>query len=175
MGGKIFKTGLVYLLFSVVVMLLDYLTKQWIVSNVPVNDIAGSIEVIPNFFRIIHVHNHGAAFSFLAGQNGWQVVFFSVIAIAVSCFCIRGMFKNSRSQLISNTGCALIVGGALGNLYDRIAYGYVIDFLDFNFGNYHYPAFNVADCGICAGVFLWCVYELFLNKNNKENSDNAGK
>ena len=101
--------------------------------------------------------------------------FFSVIAIAVSCFCIRGMFKNSRSQLISNTGYALIVGGALGNLYDRIAYGYVIDFLDFNFGNYHYPAFNVADCGICAGVFLWCIYELFLNKNNKENSDNAGK
>ena len=179
MKEKILRTGLVFLPLTVAVILLDYFSKTWIINNVPAYEPEGYIEVIRNFFSIVHVHNHGAAFSFLADREGWQKVLFGAVAVLVSCYLLFLMYRNKASDLLPNISFALIIGGALGNLYDRVQYSYVIDFLDFymEWGGriHHWPAFNIADCGVCVGVFLFVVYEMFFNKKDEEKQDNAGK
>ena len=120
MKGKILRTGLVFLPLTVAVILLDYFSKTWIINNVPAYEPEGYIEVIRNFFSIVHVHNHGAAFSFLADREGWQKVLFGAVAVLVSCYLLFLMYRNKASDLLPNISFALIIGGALGNLYDRV-------------------------------------------------------
>ncbi|MBR1924481.1 MAG: signal peptidase II [Ruminobacter sp.] len=172
MRNKIFGTGLVFLPVALVVIIADYLSKLYIINHLAPYDPQAWIEVIPGFFNIVHVHNNGAAFSFLAEAGGWQKVFFGFIAIAVSGYLLYKMYKNKPSSYCENICFALITGGALGNLYDRLVYSHVIDFLDFYLTwdntRHHYPAFNIADCGVCVGVFVYMVYILFFHKNNEE-------
>lgn len=162
---NLLKTGLVYLPAAALVTAADWLSKTWVAGNVPAG--GGFIDVLPGFFRIVHVHNEGAAFSFLAGAGGWQKFLFAAIAVLISLYLAVLMYRASAARVWENTAFALIIGGALGNLYDRIVYSHVIDFLDFyvtwNGVPRHYPAFNVADCGVCAGVFIFAVYEIFFN------------
>jgi signal peptidase II len=139
---------LIWLWLSVLVVVIDQLTKRVVDSSMQLYQ---SIELVP-FFQLTYLRNQGAAFSFLAGAGGWQRWFFiglAVTAIALICYWLKRMGKDQRWEAAA---WALILGGALGNLIDRVAYGYVIDFLDVYYGQWHWPAFNVADSAITIGV-----------------------
>lgn len=149
---------------AAVLIALDQMTKFWIVARYPQE---GMGDVITSFFNLVRVHNHGAAFSFLADAGGWQRWFFTVLALAVSAFIIW-MLKKGEGSRLSQLAFTLILAGALGNVIDRILYGYVVDFLDFHaswleflFYKGHYPAFNVADTCITVGAILMVAAEFF--------------
>jgi signal peptidase II len=146
-----------WVLLSLAVILLDQITKAAITARLELFDI---ITVLP-VLEITHLHNTGAAFSFLAGAAGWQRWFFiglaGVVAIVILVWLQR---LPRRGQQVLAAGLALIMGGAVGNVIDRIAYGHVIDFLDFHFGGWHWPAFNLADSAIVGGAALLIVDEL---------------
>ena len=114
---------------------------------------------ITSFFNLVLAYNKGAAFSFLASEGGWQRYLFTGISIAVSLFLVY-LLRKHASQRMFCWGLALLLGGAVGNLIDRLWYGHVIDFLDFHLGGWHWPAFNVADSAICLGVLLFILDEL---------------
>ncbi len=111
----------------------------------------GEIRPLTGFFNLVLVFNKGAAFSFLAGAGGWQTAFFAAIAVAAAVVVSVLLVRHPEKRLFA-LGLALILGGALGNLWDRIAYGHVVDFLDFHAAGWHWPAFNVADSGITLGA-----------------------
>ena len=145
------KGRLRYLWVAATIILLDQLTKLWAIYHLTY---AAPKAVFPGF-NLTLLYNYGAAFSFLDNSSKtWQVFFLSAIAIIVIIALLIWMVRIPRTQHMLPLGLCLIVGGAIGNLYDRIAYGYVIDFLDFYIKNYHWPAFNIADSAICVGAFL---------------------
>ncbi|MCL5254815.1 MAG: signal peptidase II [Gammaproteobacteria bacterium] len=146
----------------VALVLADQLTKWLVVANM---DLFQRINILP-FFDLVHVRNYGAAFSFLSDQGGWQRWFFTVIAIAISAVIAWLLRRQTRAMMIANWSFALILGGAMGNLVDRIRLGYVVDFLDFYVGSYHWPAFNVADSAIVIGAGLM-IYEGFFGKSSE--------
>jgi signal peptidase II len=141
------------LAISALVFIADRLTKLWIVGHI----ISGQdIVLIPHFFKLTHVYNNGAAFSLFADTPSpnkvrWMLICFSVIAIAI---VLAVLWKAGRTVNVTSVALALILGGAIGNLYDRLASRYVIDFLSFNLFGYHYPDFNVADSCIVIGAIL---------------------
>ncbi|MEY3262680.1 MAG: hypothetical protein RL717_157 [Pseudomonadota bacterium] len=118
----------------------------------------GQSEPVTSFFNLVMVYNKGAAFSFLADQQGWQRYLFAGISLAASLLIIW-MLKRNPSQRLFCWALALILGGAIGNLIDRLAYGHVIDFLDVYFYGWHWPAFNVADSAITIGAGLFILDE----------------
>lgn len=136
-------------LLSVTLLLLDQISKQWIVNHYALFE---GFEVT-SFFNIVRVHNPGAAFSFLANAGGWQQYFFTVLAFAVSAYLLFLMWKSPNEPRLC-TALGLIVSGAMGNVIDRLRFGYVIDFLDIHVAAMHWPAFNVADSCICVGAVL---------------------
>lgn len=160
------KTGLRWLWLSLLVIALDLGSKFFIISNVAYGW-SNRIEVT-SFFNIVHVHNFGAAFSFLSNAGGMQRWFFAAIAIFISLLLIYFLFKNKSSERLLNISYALVIGGALGNLFDRLYHGYVIDFLDFYVQNYHWPAFNVADIAICCGATLLFIEALISDRKKKQ-------
>jgi signal peptidase II len=115
-----------------------------------------SISVVP-FFNLTYVHNTGAAFSFLSEAGGWQRWFFAALAIVMSVIMTIWLTKLKEHETLLAVALSLILGGAIGNLIDRLAYGYVIDFLDVYYGTYHWPAFNIADSAITIGVALMLI------------------
>ncbi|MCM0045813.1 MAG: signal peptidase II, partial [Burkholderiaceae bacterium] len=119
----------------------------------------GQSEPVTSFFNLVMVYNPGAAFSFLANSGGWQRWFFSALALAVSIFIVW-MLNRNASQRMFCWSLSLILGGAVGNLIDRLAYGHVIDFLDFHVAGWHWPAFNIADGAITIGAALFVLDEL---------------
>lgn len=141
----------------VMIIILDQLSKQWILHSLALYE---RVNVLP-FFDIVHARNFGAAFSFLSSAGGWQRWFFTGLAFAVSAMLVIWLRRNHRTQWRLNWSFALVIGGALGNVLDRLLHGYVIDFLDFyiRIGGtpYHWPAFNVADSAIVigAGLMIW--------------------
>lgn len=169
---RLLNSGIRYLLVSVLIIVMDYISKLWILKNIKPYDFMDFINVIPNFFRIVHVHNTGAAFSFLADYPGWQQWIFGGLAMVISGYLAFLLAKNHSSQFWSNISMSLIIGGAIGNLIDRISYGYVVDFLDFYVViegvEKHYPAFNVADIAICVGVGLLVIIEVWSLKAKKK-------
>lgn len=142
-----------FYLISVVIIIADQITKLWVESALVYREV---VEVMP-FFNITLAYNPGAAFSFLADQGGWQRWFFSVLAIVVSMVLVVWIKKLKQEEYSLGYPLALILGGAIGNVIDRIAYGHVIDFLDVYYKNYHWPAFNIADSAIFvgAGLMIW--------------------
>lgn len=151
------KAYALLLVTALVVLGLDQLAKNIVTANIPPDKI---IEVIPGFFDLVSVRNRGAAFGFLNTPDiEWQFWLFLVATI----IAIWGIFVLARQSLGEPwmlVGLGLILGGAIGNLVDRLCYRHVIDFLDFYWGEWHWPAFNIADMGICAGVFIVCVASL---------------
>src|SRR5215469_11319156 len=147
------------------VLLLDRLTKWAIAANI---ELQHSIVVIPGFFRLTHVQNTGAAFGLFADSSAqWKVgalVSFSVLALIVVSALL---WKNSHSLSTTTIGLSLILGGAMGNLWDRMVSGHVVDFLDFYVGSYHWPAFNIADSAIVVGAIL-LVSEIVFAKSPSE-------
>jgi len=134
---------------SAAVIVLDYLTKVAVLQSFA----PGESRAVAPFFNLVLVFNKGAAFSFLATAQGWQTLFFAAIAIVASVVISFLIVRNRRKTLFC-TGLALILGGALGNLYDRVVYGHVVDFLDFHAAGWHWPAFNVADSAITVGAVV---------------------
>jgi len=144
------ETGLRWLWLTLICLIADQITKHMVVGSM---DLYQSIKVLP-FFSITYVHNLGAAFSFLADQGGWQRWFFSGVAMVASIVFVYWLAKTPKSNRYLCIAFALMLSGALGNLADRLLFGYVIDFLDFHVAKHHWPAFNVADSMIFIGAFL---------------------
>ena len=134
------------------VFVIDLLTKTYFESTYYLCE----SRPVTSFFNLVLAHNYGAAFSFLADSGGWQRYFFAAIAIVAVVVCLKLMISHAREKLFC-LALALILGGAIGNLFDRIIYGYVIDFLDFYYGYWHWPAFNIADSAIVLGAGLLIV------------------
>lgn len=138
-----------WLSLSAIIVVLDLYTKHLVLQAFAF----GEHLPITSFFDLVRYHNEGAAFSFLAGAGGWQRFFFSGIAIIASVVIIYLLRKHKTEKLFC-FALALVLGGALGNLYDRLTLGYVVDFLLFHYQTWYWPAFNVADSAICVGVAL---------------------
>lgn len=162
MSKPICLTGLRWLWVVVAVLALDFGSKQWILANFTLGQ---SQPLIPSF-NLFYARNYGAAFSFLADHGGWQRWFFAGIAIAIVAVLLVMMYRSAAQQKLNNIAYAFIIGGALGNLFDRLWHGFVVDFIDFYVGDWHYPTFNLADSFICVGAAM-IVLEGFLSPANK--------
>ena len=138
-----------YLSISAIIAAVDLYTKHLIQKAFQY----GEQLTITGFFDLVRYHNMGAAFSFLADAGGWQKWFFTIVSIIASIVIIYLLKKYAQNKLFC-FGLALVLGGALGNLYDRLTLGYVVDFLSFHINDLYWPAFNVADSAICVGVAL---------------------
>lgn len=148
------KSYQIFGITSFLALMLDQLSKMAIVKAIPLN---GQITVIPGIFDLVNIRNRGAAFGFLNREDiewqFWLFLFATLIAIAV----IMQIMRKERGNNLLAAGLGLILGGALGNLTDRIRFREVIDFLDFYWHNWHWPAFNIADTAICLGAFITCI------------------
>jgi signal peptidase II len=144
-------------LISLSVFLLDILSKNFIQNKI----IYGEQLEITSFLSLVHFQNTGAAFSFLSDQGGWQRYFLIAISLLAVLY-IPWLINQYKKNILIVIGLLLILGGAIGNLYDRISYGYVIDFIYLHFDEFYWPAFNVADSAISLGVLLF-LYGSFKN------------
>ncbi|MFM1880137.1 MAG: Lipoprotein signal peptidase [Pseudomonadota bacterium] len=138
-----------WLSLAVLVLVLDQATKWLVLQTMPL----GEVIPITGFFNLVHVRNPGAAFSFLADAGGWQRWLFAFFALGVSALLLVMMRRAPQHRLFC-FAAALVIGGAIGNLIDRLVFGEVIDFLDFYWQGWHWPAFNIADSGISVGACL---------------------
>ena len=134
---------------SAAVVVADLATKAWVTRAFAPGDV---LQVTP-FFNLVLTYNPGAAFSFLAGAGGWQRWFFTVLAIAISVALVFMLRRPHRDRLVP-LALSLVLGGALGNLWDRVTLGHVVDFVQLHAAGYYWPAFNVADSAISVGVVL---------------------
>lgn len=156
-----------YFLIAVVVVLLDRGSKWLIDHKIALHD---SITVIPGFFSITHVQNRGAAFGlFDESPTQWKITVLILFSVAALVVVTMLLWKNGHSFSATGLGLALVMGGAIGNLWDRLVAGKVIDFLSFYAGSYHWPAFNVADTAIVCGAIL-LISEIIFAKNPKQEA-----
>ena len=154
--GNSASLGLVHwLALALVLLLADQFTKILVIGSFEL----GEGQVVTGFFNLVRVHNAGAAFSFLAGASGWQRWFFTALGLAAAAVIVW-MLKNHPGQRLFCFALACILGGAVGNVIDRLLYGYVVDFLDFHWAGMHFPAFNVADSAISLGAACLILDEL---------------
>lgn len=139
-----------WIILILCVIFLDQLTKHQAINHLEI--------YVPHYINAIInltlARNTGAAFSFLDSASGWQTSFFLCLNIIISLFLFIWLLKLPSQQKIKAAGLSLILGGAIGNIIDRIQLGYVVDFLDFHYKNWHWPIFNIADSAVCVGVFL---------------------
>lgn len=156
-------------ILAIVVIALDQITKLVVAARI---DHEKVVKVMP-YFNLTHRRNEGAAFSFLADAGGWQRWGFSGLAFVVSIGIAIWIFKINGKERVNSLGLSLVLGGAVGNLIDRVAYGWVIDFLDAYWGSYHWPAFNIADIAISVGVFFLLLGGLleFLKERSSAKND----
>jgi len=155
-----------WLWLSVVVIALDQLTKYLVSDSLRLFE---SIPLLPSL-NLVLAHNTGAAFSFLSDAGGWQRWFFVALAIGVSVVLVVWISRLKQHESRLAVALSLVLGGALGNVWDRIVHGYVVDFIDVYYGDWHWPAFNVADAAICVGAALLIIDALF-NNDSVENED----
>jgi signal peptidase II len=148
-----------HILIAAFVVVLDRLTKWLIAQKISMND---SVDVIPGLFRLTHVQNKGAAFGlFSESPSEFKVAMLILFSVAALAVVSALLWKNGNALNTTAIALSLVFGGALGNLWDRVAAGRVIDFMDFYWGSHHWPAFNIADSAIVVGAFL-LLSEIFL-------------
>ncbi len=155
--------ALSWLGLSALVILLDQWSKAWVLRGLPEYT---DIVVIPGFWNWYRTYNTGAAFSFLANSGGWQIWFFSILAFAISGLLIWWLYKTPRGDWKTALPYALIIGGALGNVIDRLIHGHVIDFIKWYVGDHVWPAFNLADAAIVGGAIGLVLFSLFGGKKS---------
>ena len=161
--GKNFNTSLaLWLALALLLVLADQFTKVLILGSYQL----GEGTALTSFFNLVRVHNTGAAFSFLAGASGWQRWFFVGIGV-VAVVVIVWMLKSHPGQRLFSLALSCILGGAVGNVLDRLLYGYVVDFLDFHYAGVHFPAFNLADSAITLGASCLILDELLRVRRSK--------
>ncbi|GAB4338577.1 MAG: signal peptidase II [Desulfobulbaceae bacterium] len=157
-----------YFVLALLVVVVDQFTKFWVVERFALHE---TVEVIPGFFNLTYLTNTGAAFGILAGQpTWWRQVFFVCVAVAALTAIVL-LFRRLRAESRwYGPALALIAGGAVGNLIDRVRQGAVIDFFDFYVGTYHWPAFNIADSAITVGVAIIMMINLFCVQGNGDDA-----
>ncbi len=148
---------------AVLVLALDYITKQMAEHFL---NFAQPVYVLP-VFDLTLLYNKGAAFSFLAAESGWQRWLFALIAIGVSVVLLGWLLRLKTSERWLSVALTLIIGGALGNLHDRLLYGHVIDFLHVHWDQHYFPAFNIADSAITIGAIMLAIDSLFAARKGK--------
>lgn len=141
------------------VIIIDQITKAAILIFLP---LYRSVSVIPGFFNLTHIHNPGGAFGFMSNQSSslHNIIFLSIASLAI-CLIFYFYINTPKKYTLLATGLALIFGGAIGNMIDRIRFGKVVDFLDFYIGDLHWPVFNVADSAISVGIVIFLFHLLF--------------
>ena len=154
-----------WLLWAAVLVVVDQFSKQWILSFFEYGDWLP----VTNFFNLVRAHNTGAAFSFLADHSGWQRWFFVSIGVLATILIIWQLRKNPEKRFFC-FAISSILAGAIGNVIDRLQHGYVVDFLDFYIGSWHYPAFNVADIAICVGAASLILDEVLRARRSKKTA-----
>ncbi|PHS25379.1 MAG: signal peptidase II [Methylophaga sp.] len=155
-----------YLWLSALVIFLDQSSKWFMTSLLSLYE---SIAVMP-FFNFTLAHNYGAAFSFLAGAGGWQRWFFIVLTTVISIVLVIWLKKLNTQAKLEAISISLILGGAIGNVIDRIYFGYVVDFLDFYYGTWHFATFNIADSAIVVGAGLLIVDSFIAKPESEQKS-----
>ena len=158
-----------WLALSLLVIVFDQITKNYFNHLLQLGQ---SIDLLPVFSWTL-AYNTGAAFSFLHDAGGWQRWFFVALAIGVSGAMTVWLARLPANAKVLMAGIALLVGGALGNVYDRFVLGYVIDFIHVHYRDWHFPAFNIADCGITVGAALLILDSLFLEKHRQVTTHDA--
>lgn len=143
-------TGLRWFWLVAVVLIIDLGSKWLILKHFALGD---TVPLLPSL-NLHYARNYGAAFSFLADSGGWQRWFFALVATGICVMLSVMMYRASATQKLLNIAYALIIGGALGNLFDRLWHGFVVDMIDFYIGNWHFATFNLADSAICLGAAL---------------------
>ena len=162
MSQSICSTGLRWLWLVVVVLIIDLGSKYLILQNFALGD---TVPLFPSL-NLHYARNYGAAFSFLADSGGWQRWFFAGIAIGISVILAVMMYRSKATQKLNNIAYALMIGGALGNLFERLWHGFVVDMIDFYVGDWHFATFNLADSAICIGaalIVLWLLSRVLEN------------
>lgn len=149
------STMLPWLGLALLLLIADQLTKMVILGNYQLGDAT----YVASFFNVVRAHNTGAAFSFLASESGWQRWFFTAIGVAAAVFIVW-LLKSHAGQKLFSFAMACILGGAIGNVVDRTLHGYVVDFLDFHYASWHFPAFNIADSAITIGAICLVLDEI---------------
>ena len=144
-----------WLALALLILIADQFTKVLILGSYKLGDST----LVTGFFNVVRVHNPGAAFSFLANAGGWQRWLFTGIGAAAAIFIVW-MLRSHPGQKLFSFALACILGGAIGNVIDRTLYGYVVDFLDFHYAGWHFPAFNVADSAISIGAVCLILDEI---------------
>jgi signal peptidase II len=156
-------TMLKWLWLSLLAVVLDQASKLVIAGSMQLYQ---SIQIMP-YFNLTYVHNTGAAFSFLSDAGGWQRWFFAGLALVISGVIAVWLARLKQHETLLAVALSLVLGGAMGNLIDRLAYGYVIDFLDVYYQTWHWPAFNIADSAITLGVILMLAESFGLGGSKK--------
>ena len=144
-----------WLAIALIIILADQFSKLLIIGSMQL----GASEPVTSFFNLVRAHNSGAAFSFLADASGWQRWFFTALGLGAAGFIVW-LLTQHAGQTLFCFAISCVLGGALGNVIDRMAYGYVVDFLDFHAAGLHFPAFNVADSAITLGAICMMLDEL---------------
>jgi signal peptidase II len=153
--NKYFK----FIAVALAIVIFDQITKWVIIQNLSLYDV---YQVIPRFFNLVHIHNPGSAFGLFAGhQSLFRNVFLLTASVVALSLVLYLHHKTPEEFPLLSLGFAMIFGGAIGNLIDRIRLGHVIDFIDVYVGSFHWPAFNVADSAITIGMFIFAFYMLF--------------
>ncbi|MCW8869168.1 MAG: signal peptidase II [Proteobacteria bacterium] len=164
------ERGLVWLWLSVLVFIADQVTKYWATQSLTLY----VPEKITGFFNLTLLHNKGIAFSLLANQPGWQRWFILIMASVIVIWLLIWLFNSSSQLKLHNISLALVIGGALGNIYDRAVLGYVVDFIQLHYNDYYWPAFNIADSAITVGAVLLIIDTLFRKQDTEHNESTSG-
>ncbi|WP_064750130.1 signal peptidase II [Lysobacter antibioticus] len=161
------KSALPWLIVSIAVIALDQWSKAWVLASLPEYT---PVPVIDGFWNWYRSYNTGAAFSFLSDAGGWQKYFFMVLAVAISGLLGFWLSRTRRGDWKTALPYALVIGGAIGNVIDRLMHGHVVDFIQWYWRDYHWPSFNIADSAIVAGAIGIAAYGLF-SKPEKAGSE----
>ncbi|MEM8500591.1 MAG: signal peptidase II [Pseudomonadota bacterium] len=163
---EFYKRNSLWLVLSGVIFILDLWTKNLASGQL---QYARPVEILP-ILNFTLLHNPGAAFSFLSDAGGWQRWFFTVVSTIVSVVLLVWLLRLQRSEKLLALSLALILGGAIGNLYDRVSLGYVVDFISFHYSGWYFPAFNIADSAISVGAALM-ILDMFFGSQAKPVDD----
>lgn len=164
------KRFVLWLLWAAALFWADQFSKDWILQHYQLGDYTP----LTGFFNIVRAHNPGAAFSFLAAAGGWQRWLFTGIAVVVSTGVAVWMARVRPTQYLLLGSLTLVLGGALGNLVDRLRFGYVVDFISVHLGDHYFPAFNVADSAITIGAIL-LVLDMYLHPHHHSSTEKESK
>ncbi|MCG2607997.1 MULTISPECIES: signal peptidase II [unclassified Acinetobacter] len=164
---QFYPHNLLWVGLSIVAIILDQWTKWFATTHL---NYADPVPVLP-FLNWTLLHNYGAAFSFLSDAGGWQRYFFTSLAALVSVIFVFWLMRMPKKTVILPMAIALILGGAIGNLIDRVSLGYVVDFIHVYYQNHHFPAFNIADSAITVGTILLLIDTFFLEKQRIQRAE----